>query len=191
MPIGTRKHLTELETPITATSRTSDICATLGRGRAGGFRTRGQGLRGLSGRSSSDWTGRQPDGSARTLSEALGSAVARPPSWRPLLNGHLRLRRPLESDATIRAYASGWRDFLQSCEHRDVPTMPASDQTVAAYLADMAIVAQRRRRSRVGWWSSPRRIRPLTCPRPRRRRWSAVPTRASGVRSAARRTESH
>ena len=40
-----------------------------------------------------------------------------------------------KSDATIRAYAAGWRDFLSFCEERDVSPLPASDQTVAAYLA--------------------------------------------------------
>jgi site-specific recombinase XerD len=43
-----------------------------------------------------------------------------------------------KSAATIRAYAAGWRDFLRFCEQRGVSALPASDQTVAAYLADMA-----------------------------------------------------
>src|SRR5262249_48645130 len=43
-----------------------------------------------------------------------------------------------KSDATIRAYASGWRDFLSFCELHDVSALPASDQTVAAYLAHLA-----------------------------------------------------
>jgi hypothetical protein len=47
-----------------------------------------------------------------------------------------------KSEATIRAYAAGWHDFLSFCEHRDAIALPASDQTVAAlaaaYLADMA-----------------------------------------------------
>jgi integrase len=43
-----------------------------------------------------------------------------------------------KSEATIRAYASGWRDFLIFCVQHDVSALPASDATVAAYLADMA-----------------------------------------------------
>jgi integrase len=43
-----------------------------------------------------------------------------------------------KSQATIRAYASGWRDFLSFCEQQRVEALPATDQTVAAYLADMA-----------------------------------------------------
>ena len=43
-----------------------------------------------------------------------------------------------KSDATIRAYAAGWRDFLSFCEQQGAEALPASDQTVAAYLADMA-----------------------------------------------------
>jgi hypothetical protein len=43
-----------------------------------------------------------------------------------------------KSEATIRAYAAGWRDFLRFCEQRGVSALPASDQTVAAYLASLA-----------------------------------------------------
>ena len=43
-----------------------------------------------------------------------------------------------KSEATIRAYAAGWRDFLSFCEQRGAEPLPASDQIVAAYLADMA-----------------------------------------------------
>jgi site-specific recombinase XerD len=43
-----------------------------------------------------------------------------------------------KSAATIKAYASGWRDFLSFCEARDVSALPASDHTVALYLSDMA-----------------------------------------------------
>jgi site-specific recombinase XerD len=43
-----------------------------------------------------------------------------------------------KSEATIRAYAAGWRDFLAFCEQRGVSALPASDQTVAAYLAELA-----------------------------------------------------
>lgn len=43
-----------------------------------------------------------------------------------------------KSAATIRAYASGWRDFLQFCEQRDLSALPATDATVAAYLAGLA-----------------------------------------------------
>src|SRR5258707_1555130 len=43
-----------------------------------------------------------------------------------------------KSAATIKAYASGWRDFLQFCAERDLSALPASDQTVALYLSAMA-----------------------------------------------------
>ena len=36
-----------------------------------------------------------------------------------------------KSAATIKAYASGWRDFLEFCQ-REVSPLPASDETVAA-----------------------------------------------------------
>ena len=36
-----------------------------------------------------------------------------------------------KSAATIKAYASGWRDFLEFCEQRGLSALPASDQTVA------------------------------------------------------------
>ena len=40
--------------------------------------------------------------------------------------------------ATIKAYAIGWRDFLQFCERRGAEPLPASDATVAGYLAELA-----------------------------------------------------
>jgi integrase len=43
-----------------------------------------------------------------------------------------------KSAATIKAYASGWRDFLSFCEQRGVRALPATDETVAAYLAALA-----------------------------------------------------
>ena len=43
-----------------------------------------------------------------------------------------------KSAATIKAYAAGWRDFLSFCQARDISPLPASDQTVAAYLAALA-----------------------------------------------------
>ena len=43
-----------------------------------------------------------------------------------------------KSEATIRAYAAGWRDFLSFCEQREASALPASDHTVAAYLANLA-----------------------------------------------------
>jgi hypothetical protein len=43
-----------------------------------------------------------------------------------------------KSRATIKAYASGWRDFLAFCETRGLSPLPASDETVALYLSDMA-----------------------------------------------------
>jgi hypothetical protein len=43
-----------------------------------------------------------------------------------------------KSGATIKAYASGWRDFLDFCAARALSPLPASDETVALYLSDMA-----------------------------------------------------
>jgi integrase len=43
-----------------------------------------------------------------------------------------------KSAATIKAYAAGWRDFLSFCEQRGASALPASDQTLAAYLAALA-----------------------------------------------------
>jgi site-specific recombinase XerD len=43
-----------------------------------------------------------------------------------------------KSPATIKAYAAGWRDFLSFCEQREASPLPASEQTVAAYLAALA-----------------------------------------------------
>jgi len=43
-----------------------------------------------------------------------------------------------KSQATINAYAAGWRDFLQFCQRRGAVPLPASDDTVAGYLAELA-----------------------------------------------------
>jgi site-specific recombinase XerD len=43
-----------------------------------------------------------------------------------------------KSRATINAYAAGWQDFLQFCQPRQLTALPASDQTVADYLAWLA-----------------------------------------------------
>jgi site-specific recombinase XerD len=43
-----------------------------------------------------------------------------------------------KSGATIKAYASGWRDFLGFCAERALSPLPASDSTVALYLSAMA-----------------------------------------------------
>ena len=40
-----------------------------------------------------------------------------------------------KSQATIKAYAAGWQDFLQFCQLCQLSALPASDQTVADYLA--------------------------------------------------------
>jgi integrase len=42
------------------------------------------------------------------------------------------------SQATINAYAAGWRDFLNFCDRRGALALPASEETVAGYLAEMA-----------------------------------------------------
>jgi len=59
-----------------------------------------------------------------------------------------RLERPSEhsehyashskSQATIKSYAAGWRDFLLFSELRQLRALPASEQTVADYLAYLA-----------------------------------------------------
>src|ERR671939_474454 len=43
-----------------------------------------------------------------------------------------------KSAATIKAYAAGWRDFLAFCSERGLSALTASDQTAAAYLAELA-----------------------------------------------------
>lgn len=82
-----------------------------------------------------------------------GSAVATHdgPAAHPDSGGHAQLATIVDaaeraedyagkskSAATIKAYASGWRDFLDFCEQREVTPLPASEQTVAAYLAALA-----------------------------------------------------
>jgi integrase len=43
-----------------------------------------------------------------------------------------------KSPATIKAYASGWRDFLSFCAARGLGPLPTTEDTVALYLSDMA-----------------------------------------------------
>jgi integrase len=43
-----------------------------------------------------------------------------------------------KAKSTIKAYAAGWRDFVQFCELRQLVPLPASEQTVADYLAYLA-----------------------------------------------------
>ncbi|MBV9329598.1 MAG: site-specific integrase [Chloroflexi bacterium] len=43
-----------------------------------------------------------------------------------------------KSPATIKPYASGWRDFLNFCERRGAVAPPATDEMVAGYLAELA-----------------------------------------------------
>jgi site-specific recombinase XerD len=43
-----------------------------------------------------------------------------------------------KSEATLRAYAAGWRDFVAFCEQGGLRALPASDETVATYLAALA-----------------------------------------------------
>src|SRR5260370_4773650 len=43
-----------------------------------------------------------------------------------------------KSAATVKAYASGWRDFLDFCAERELSSLPASDPTVARDLSHMA-----------------------------------------------------
>mgnify|MGYP000282612673 CR=1 FL=1 len=46
------------------------------------------------------------------------------------------------AEATHRAYASDWRDFLAFCERHVVEPLPAGPVTVALYIADMASVRE-------------------------------------------------
>jgi hypothetical protein len=75
------------------------------------------------------------------LPEADGVARRAPGALAPLPDpaerAHAHAGRS-KSDATIRAYASGWRDFLSFCDELGADALPASDQTVAAYLAHLA-----------------------------------------------------
>src|SRR5262249_8134193 len=61
------------------------------------------------------------------------------PRW-PTLPSAPTLTRGKASRATIAAYAAaaGWRDFLSFCERRGAEPLPASDATVAGYLAELA-----------------------------------------------------
>src|SRR5947209_14422276 len=89
-------------------------------------------------------------GSLRTLRMALTAPGSlRTPSRPPFLmasprhaHRRRRARQPLrgsrKSRATINAYAAGWRDFLQFCERRGADALPATDETVAGYLAELA-----------------------------------------------------
>src|SRR6266700_1085586 len=43
-----------------------------------------------------------------------------------------------KSTATIRAYSSDWRDFLRWTEQHGLVPLPATDETVALYLAHLA-----------------------------------------------------
>ena len=76
------------------------------------------------------------DDSASAWTAASGSAVLatlEAPSER---SEHYASRS--KARATIKAYAAGWRDFLQFCEPRELTPLPASEQTVADYLAFLA-----------------------------------------------------
>jgi integrase len=43
-----------------------------------------------------------------------------------------------KSPTTRRAYSADWRDFLQFCDRHGFNPLPAADETVAAYLAELA-----------------------------------------------------
>jgi integrase len=46
--------------------------------------------------------------------------------------------RASKSPSTVRGYRADWRDFSAWCERNGVPTLPASPETVAAYVAECA-----------------------------------------------------
>jgi integrase len=71
---------------------------------------------------------RPPDAAQERSLAALQEGVARVASY----------AGRSKSAATIKAYASGWRDFLAFCEERGLSALPATEQTVALYLSDMA-----------------------------------------------------
>src|SRR5205823_5298045 len=46
--------------------------------------------------------------------------------------------RASKSESTLRGYGSDWRHFLAWCEIRSLAPLPASAETVAAYIAECA-----------------------------------------------------
>ena len=46
--------------------------------------------------------------------------------------------RAAKSEATLRAYRADWRHFAEWCRQKGFPALPASPDTVALYLADLA-----------------------------------------------------
>lgn len=73
-----------------------------------------------------------------------GSSLLIQPDSRALANlEHLaeeafRFARASKSEATIRAYRTDWRDFTSWCECRALQPLPASPETVALYVTDLA-----------------------------------------------------
>ena len=46
--------------------------------------------------------------------------------------------RAAKSDATLRAYRADWHHFEQWCRQKNFPALPASPDTVAFYLGEIA-----------------------------------------------------
>jgi integrase len=76
-----------------------------------------------------------PEAETWTRPDRSAAALATLPD--PTERAHTYAGRS-KSAATIKAYAAGWRDFLTFCEQRRASALPASDESVAGYLADLA-----------------------------------------------------
>jgi site-specific recombinase XerD len=99
--------------------------------------------------SARDEDGRPSEGASSAASKYAAAAAAPAASTaRPSAAALATLESPSErtehyasrskSQATINAYAAGWQDFLEFCRLRALTALPATDQTVAAYLAFLA-----------------------------------------------------
>jgi integrase len=76
-----------------------------------------------------------PKSSSATLATASDAALGIAPELADQARGFLRAS---SAEATRRAYASDWRHFTAWCEAHKVGALPASGESVAVYLADMA-----------------------------------------------------
>lgn len=91
-----------------------------------------------------------------------------------------------KSQATINAYATGWRDFLEFCRLRDLLALPATEQTWLTTWPGWQTTATRGPSSPAAWSLSRKGTKRLTCPHRRRHRWCAAPTPSSAVALAPR-----
>lgn len=72
---------------------------------------------------------------ATTAVALISPEISDVPTLRDRVRGYLESSR---ARSTIRTYRSDWRQFEAWCEVRSVSSLPATSETVAAYLADRA-----------------------------------------------------